>query len=392
MMAAIAASKNGANVTIVEQNPYLGKKLNITGKGRCNLTNNCDTQTFMKNLTRNGKFLYSAYNVFGASEVMAFFEERGVELITERGGRVFPASGRARDITDALTSCLNENKVTVFQRRVVSLDIKDGAVRGVFTGKSHIKADAVILATGGCSYPLTGSDGSGYVLSESAGHTVIPLEASLVPLLSDDEFCGELQGVALKNVTLKLVDEAGKTTFTDGPGEMLFTHFGLSGPMVLSASAHYKHGENILIDLKPGLTNEQLNSRLLRDFSERINQTLENALRGVMLASLIPVVLKLSNVPLDKKVNELTKQERLAIIGIMKSLPVRISGKAAIEDAIITRGGIDIKEVMPKTMESRICKELYFAGEILDIDAYTGGFNLQIALSTGYTAGMYASL
>ena len=386
MLAAIFAARGGQRVRLLDQNGFAGKKLNITGKGRCNVTNDCELQTFLQNVPRNGRFLFSAFSGFPPGEVMAFFEDLGVPLKVERGRRVFPASDRARDITDALLRELSALGVQIEKKYISGLWIENGILRGVRSRNERIEAGAVVLATGGKSYPLTGADGSGYALAEQAGHTVTETEASLVALTSPDALCAELQGVALKNVTLSLT-AGGKISHREEIGEMLFTHFGLSGPMVLSASAHWKPEMDVLIDLKPGLTEEKLDARLLRDFEERINQNLDNALRGVLLKGLVPVILGLCGIDGETKVNAVTRLQRQALVHTMKNLPVAISGKGPIEEAIITRGGVETKEVNPKTMESKLLPGLYLAGELLDVDAYTGGFNLQIAFCTGKAAG-----
>ncbi|MDR1735829.1 MAG: NAD(P)/FAD-dependent oxidoreductase [Oscillospiraceae bacterium] len=388
MMAALAAARGGADVRLLDTNGFPGKKLNITGKGRCNLTNDCDLDTFMRNVPRGGKFLYGAFSAFPPQELMAFFQSRGVRLTVERGRRVFPESGRARDITDALAAALGEQGVTVEKARARALCFSDGVLSGVDCGQRRVQAQSVIVATGGMSYPLTGSDGSGYALAAQAGHTIVPTEGSLIPLLSPDGFCAELTGLSLKNVTLSLVSADGRREWRDGPGELLFTHIGLSGPLVLTASAHWQKDWDARIDLKPGLTDEQLDARILRDFRERGGQTLDNALRGLLPKSLVSVILGICEIPPDTRVSAVTRDSRLRLLNALKAMPVRISGKADIAEAVITRGGVDVREVSPKTMESKLVPGLYFAGEVLDADAYTGGFNLQIAFCTGYAAGM----
>ena len=387
MMAALVAARGGCKVKLLDGNGFAGKKLNITGKGRCNLTNDCDLDTFLANIPRNGKFLYSAFAAFPPQEVMRFFETRGVPLIVERGQRVFPRSNRARDITDALTGALAETGVRLERGKVTALWLEDGALRGVLLDDRRIAAEAVIVATGGLSYPLTGSDGSGYSLARQAGHTVTPTEGALTPLESPDAFCADLAGLSLKNVTLSLIGPDSKRVWREGPGEMLFTHTGLSGPLVLTASSHWKPGCHAQIDLKPGLDQQKLDARLLRDFSERAAQEMGNAMRGLLPKSLVPVVLALGGIEPDTRAGAVTREQRKALIAALKAMPVRIGGKAPIGEAVVTRGGVDVREVDPKTMRSKLLKGLYFAGEILDVDAYTGGFNLQIAFCTGFAAG-----
>lgn len=387
MMAALYATQGCCKIILLDGNGFAGKKLNITGKGRCNVTNDCGLDTFLSNVPRNGKFLYSAFAAYPPQMVMRFFEERGVPLAVERGQRVFPQSGRARDITDALTGTLKEAGVRVERGTVTSLWIEDGMLRGVLCGQRRVSSDAVVIATGGLSYPLTGSDGSGYGLARQAGHTVTPTEGSLTPLISSDAFCAELAGLSLKNVTLSLNGPSGKRIWREGPGEMLFTHTGVSGPLVLTASSHWKPGLDARIDLKPGLDETQLEARVLRDLSERSAQEMGNAARGLLPKSLVPVVLKMSGIPPDAQAGTVTREQRKELITTLKAMPVRISGKAPIAEAVVTRGGVDVREVNPKTMESKLMKGLYFAGEVLDVDAYTGGFNLQIAFCTGHAAG-----
>ncbi|MCL2031298.1 MAG: NAD(P)/FAD-dependent oxidoreductase [Oscillospiraceae bacterium] len=388
LTAALYAARNGCKVRLLDSNGVAGKKLNITGKGRCNVTNDCDPDTFMANVPRNGRFLYSAFSAYPPREVMRFFESRGVPLSVERGRRVFPQSGRARNITDALTGALAERGVRVEHGKVTSLWLEDGVLRGAAAGGRRIPADAVIAATGGLSYPLTGSDGSGYALARQAGHTVTPTEGVLTPLESPDAFCAELAGLSLKNVTLSLISPEGKRIWREGPGEMLFTHTGLSGPLVLTASSYWKPGLHAQIDLKPGLDERQLDARVLRDLSERSAQEMGNAARGLLPKSLVPVALAMSGIDTGTRAGAVTRGGRKALTGVLKAMPVRIGGKAPIAEAIITRGGVDVREVNPGTMESKRLKGLYFAGELLDVDAHTGGFNLQIAFCTGFAAGI----
>lgn len=387
MMAAGFAASRGLKVRLFDRNGFAGKKLNITGKGRCNVTNECDRDEFMRNIPKNGKFLYSAFSVFTPNDVIAFFEGLGVELKTERGRRVFPVSERARDITDALVRWLGAFGVKVEKKRVDGLIIENGAVTGVRCYSEAIAADAVVIATGGLSYPLTGSDGDGYRLAREAGHIVSALEPSLVSLHSPNTFCAEMQGLSLRNVTLSLIDSNGRTRWKEGPGEMLFTHFGISGPLVLSVSAHWEKGDSLSIDLKPGIDEQELDARLLRDFTKFANRETQNALNELLPRAMIPVIIEKIGIS-SKRVNLVTREERRKLLEIIKRFPVSVSGKAQIDEAVITRGGVCVDEIDPKTMRSKLVDGLYFAGEVLDTDAYTGGFNLQIAWSTGRACGM----
>ena len=389
MMCALTAAERGLAVTLLEPNQKLGRKLRITGKGRCNLTNNCDTRTFMANIPGDGRFLYSAVSRFGMAEVMNFFEENGVPLKTERGSRVFPVSDNANDIADTLARLVRRSGVTVLQTEAKEILVSDGAVCGVVTGEGTIFCRAAAVCTGGLSYPLTGSTGAGYRFAETLGHTVTPRRPSLVPLVSSDEFCAEMQGFAPKNVTLSAYED-GKLLYRE-LGEMLFTHFGVSGPLVLSASAKMrKMGTSeyrLLIDFKPGLDEKKLDARLLRDFEKYANREFKNALGDLVGRSMIPVLVRLSEIPEDKPVREITREERQRLGRLIKAFPVAVSGFRPIDEAIVTAGGVSTKEVNPRTMESKLVSGLYFAGEVLDLDAYTGGFNLQIAWSTGRVAG-----
>ena len=387
MMAAFTAASGGQNVLLLERNDRLGKKLLITGKGRCNVTNNCSVQEVLQNVPRNGRFLYSALNALTPEGVMDFFERNGCELKTERGNRVFPVTDRSASVLDCLKQCLIDVGVTIRYERATKISVSDRVVTGVICGGNKYECDWVILATGGVSYPLTGSTGDGYRFAEGLGHTVVPQEGSLVPLEEKGTACAEMQGLSLRNVAVKLVDAKGKVLFQDF-GELLFTHFGVSGPTVLSASAHLK-GDNccLYIDLKPALDHQKLDSRLLRDLEQYRNRTMENALTDILPRSMIPVVLNKLNIPLQLQANSLKKEQRRALTELLKSFPVEIAGKRPVAEAIITSGGIKVSEIDPKTMESKLIKKLYFAGEIIDCDAYTGGFNLQIAWSTGYVAG-----
>ena len=391
-MAAGAAARQGHHVTIVERNPRPARKVMITGKGRCNVTNNCDIDTFIRHVPENGRFLYSALNAFTPQDTMALFEEMGVPLKTERGNRVFPISDKAVDIVDGLTKYAKSGGARIVQGRATQLVIADGVCRGVkLEDGTVMEADRVIVATGGRSYPVTGSTGDGYALAEQAGHTVTPTRPSLVALNSPDLFCLDMQGLSLKNCGLQVKDnQTGKIIFTD-LGEMLFTHFGVSGPMVLSASAHMRQMAagryTLVIDWKPGLSAEQLDARILRDFAERNNMDLSNALGKLLPRLLIPVMLDMVGVKPVKKCNAVTREERLRLVQGIKAMPVEISGFRPIEEAIVTSGGVSVKEINSKTMESKLVSGLYFAGEVMDVDAYTGGFNLQIAFSTGMAAG-----
>lgn len=386
MMAALTAAESGQSVLLLERNDKLGKKLLITGKGRCNVTNNCTVQEVLQNVPRNGRFLYSALNAMPPERVMDFFETRNCPLKTERGNRVFPVTDRSSSILDCLKDALKRTGVIVHNERVEEILVSDGRVIGVSSADNRYFSNWVILATGGVSYPLTGSTGDGYKMAQKLGHTVVAQEGSLVPLEAD-EICGNMQGLSLRNVAVKLVDAKGKTLFKDF-GELLFTHFGVSGPTALSASAHLK-GENcrLYIDIKPALDIPKLDARILRDLEQYQNRTMENALTDLLPRSMIPVVLRLSNIPADLQANSLKKEQRRSLVELLKALPITISGKRPVSEAIITSGGIKTSEIDPKTMESKLVKGLYFAGEIIDCDAYTGGYNLQIAWSTGFAAG-----
>lgn len=394
MMAAIAAAEQGAGVCLLEPNERLGKKLNITGKGRCNVTNNCSLEELMAHIPRNGRFLYSAFTHFGSGEVMAFFEGLGVPLKTERGNRVFPVSNCAFDVSGALKRRLEKLGVRWVHDRAVSIAVEDGAVRAVAGEKSEYPCRAAILATGGVSYPGTGSTGDGYRMAEELGHTIIAPHGSLVPLVSGDSCCGKMQGLALKNVQLSAVNEKKKMVFSEF-GEMLFTHFGVSGPLVLSASAHLrdwdKHSYTLSIDLKPALSEEKLEERLLRELREQSNRNMENVLYSLLPSSMVPVMCARLGIDPALKANSLKKEQRRALLRELKHFTLSVSGPRPVAEAIVTSGGVKVGEVNPSTMESKLVARLYFAGEILDVDAYTGGFNLQIAWSTGRTAGVNAA-
>jgi len=393
MMAAICAAERGASVTLLEPNERLGKKLNITGKGRCNVTNNADLETLLANTPKNGKFLYSAFSRFDGRDAMAFFKKLGVPLKTERGNRVFPVSDRAFDISGALERRLKALRVSMVRDRAAHLEIEEGTIRGVQGERREYPAKAVILATGGVSYPATGSTGEGHRMAREAGHTVTPLRGSLVPLREQGNLCVRMQGLSLRNVGLT-VFENNKKIYTDF-GELLFTHFGVSGPLILSASAHMRHFEKkayrLEIDLKPALDEQQLDKRLLSDFTKYANSDFCNALDDLLPQKLIPVVVELTEIPPHQKVHDLTKEQRRVLLQLLKHFPVAIAGPCPVTDAIVTSGGIKVSEIDPKTMESKFVKDLYFAGEVIDVDAYTGGFNLQIAWATGRAAGLAAA-
>ena len=390
MFAAITAAKQGNKVLLIEKNNRLGKKLLITGKGRCNVTNDCSPQEVLLNIPRNGKFLYSAINAFPPESVKAFFEQNNCALKTERGNRVFPVTDKSASILDCLLDQMRREDVTVKNISAKKILTKDNYVVGVRTAEGDFYSDWVILATGGVSYPATGSTGDGYRMASELGHSVVDPVGSLVPLESDDDDCAQMQGLSLRNVAVRLVDTNNKTLYKDF-GELLFTHFGVSGPTVLSASAHMK-GENckLLIDLKPALDSSKLNERVLRDLEQYRNRTMENALMDLLPRSMVPVVLKRLHIAPDLQANSLKKEQRRALVQLLKEFSVKISGKRPVSEAIITSGGIRISEINPKTMESKLINGLFFAGEIIDCDAYTGGFNLQIAWSTAYCAGMAA--
>lgn len=393
LLAGATAGKSGADVIVFEKNPEPGKKLNITGKGRCNVTNNCDFNELLVNIPQNPRFMYSAFSAFSPQDVMALFESLGVMLKTERGYRVFPESDNAREITDALVRHLKKNGGRIKRETVTDIIVQDGAVRGVKTEYAYHMCDAVIIATGGVSYPLTGSTGDGYKFAESCGHTVRPPQGSLVPLVGEGRLCKSAQGLTLKNVTLTAKNDKGSVLFSE-LGEMMFTHFGITGPLVLSASAHMRDFENekyhVVIDLKPGLSPEKLEERILRDIEEKKNKDISNLLRGLLPARMIAIVLKKAGIDGEIKANSMTREMRRALRDTLKALRIDIDGKRPINEAIITSGGVNVREINPKTMESKLTSGLFFAGEVLDVDAYTGGFNLQIAWSSAYAAGISA--
>ena len=385
-MCALTAAQRGLSVVLLEPN----KMLRITGKGRCNVTNNCDIKTVLANIPGDGRFLYSALNRFEPRDTMALFESLGVPLKTERGNRVFPVSDRSHDIANALERAYAHAGGRVLHAAATDILTRDGAVSAVVTTEGTIDCDAAVVCTGGMSYPLTGSTGDGYRFAQQFGHTITPLRASLVPLESNDPWCAEMQGFSLRNVTLTVYDEHNKQVYSD-LGEMLFTHFGVSGPLVLSASAHMRdfsqHSYRLSIDLKPALDEKKLDARILRDFQKYANRDFKNALYDLAGHAMIPVLVRLSGIPEDTKVNTVTREQRHKLVELFKHFPVSVCGTRPISEAIITSGGVSVKEINPRTMASKRMPGLYFAGEVLDLDAYTGGYNLQIAWSTGYVAG-----
>ncbi|MBR2465126.1 MAG: NAD(P)/FAD-dependent oxidoreductase [Clostridia bacterium] len=395
LMAAIHAARLGAGVTVFEKNDRCGRKLRITGKGRCNVTNHCTRDVFFANITGNARFLFSAWDRFGAEDTEAFFEELGVPLKVERGNRVFPVSDKATDIVDALVRECRRTGVNIVCATVAELLVEGGRVRGVRTSRGEMQFDAVIVATGGVSYPLTGSTGDGYRFAAVAGHTVVPPTPSLVPLVEDGNFCAGVQGLSLRNVRLSVHDAVKNKTVFEDFGEMLFTHYGLSGPLVLSASAHLTDMSpgryTLFIDLKPALDEKTLDARLLSDFKKYQNRDFLNALSDLLPQKLIAPLVRLSGIDARKKVNAITREERFALLALLKRLPVKVRGFRPIAEAIITKGGVALREISPRTMASKKAQGLYFAGEVLDLDAYTGGFNLQIAFSTAVLAGESAA-
>ncbi len=394
MMAAVTAARQGAKVVLIEPNEKVGRKLYITGKGRCNVTNDCRVDQLLASVPRNGKFLYSAFSRFSPQDTIAFFEKLGVPLKVERGNRVFPQSDRAADVIDALWKELRRCRVELRQDRVTEVAVSGGRVSGVKLEKAGlVNCEAVLLATGGASYPRTGSTGDGYRIAEALGHTITPIRGSLVPLESEDRACSQLQGLSLRNVVLRMKNQRGKTVYQE-QGELLFTHFGLSGPLVLSASAHMDFARDRYaahIDLKPALDEEKLDARLLRDFGERANQDVSNALGALVPRSMIPVMAERTGIDGQTKVRDIRREQRRRLLDALKDFTVDISGPRPVEEAIVTAGGVKVSQVDPKTMQSKLVQGLYFAGELLDVDGYTGGFNLQIAWSTGYAAGLAAA-
>ncbi len=393
LMAAIAAAGQGAETAVIEQGAAPLRKLRITGKGRCNLTNDCTPEEALLNVTRNARFLNSAFRAFPPADAMAFFEGLGVPLKTERGNRVFPVSDRASDVAEALLRRAAELEVRFIKARAEAVGAEGGGAAFVDCGATRVYCRACVLATGGLSYPKTGSDGSGYGIARRLGHTVTELRPSLAPLVAPDPDCAAMRGLSLKNVELTLRDKQGKALFRE-LGELQFTHFGLSGPLVLSASAHMGRGGGVFmaeIDLKPGLDPEKLDARILRDFSGNLNRDFKNSLAGLLPRLLIPVVVRRSGIAPETKVNSVTREQRRRLAALLKAFTVEITGMRPVEEAVVTSGGIEIKEIRPATMGSKLVEGLFFAGEIIDVDAYTGGFNLQIAWSTGRAAGLAAA-
>ncbi|HCR43734.1 MAG TPA: aminoacetone oxidase family FAD-binding enzyme [Ruminococcaceae bacterium] len=392
MMAAGTAAGRGLKVCLVEKNSICGKKIRITGKGRCNLTNNCDVRTFISSVPTNGRFLYGAASRFSPRDTMDFFERLGLPLKTERGNRVFPQSDRAADVAEKLVGYVQSSGVEVKNGNVCGLLTKDGSVYGVkLSGGGEIHAKSVILCCGGASYPVTGSDGSGYRLAAEAGHTVEKIRPSLVPLVEDGNDCRGMMGLSLKNISIKAADnKTGRTVYTDF-GELLFTHFGLSGPVILSASSHMVNMSpgrySVFIDLKPALNEEKLDARLLRDFEKYKNRDFINSLQDLLPHKIIPVAVKRSGVSAGTKCNSVPRGVRRDFVKLLKSFEIKIKSFRPVEEAIVTSGGVSVREIDPKTMESKLVNGLYFAGEMIDADGYTGGFNLQIAFCTGRLAG-----
>ena len=393
MMAALAVADESWHVELLEKNEKLGKKIYITGKGRCNVTNDCEPDTFFENVVSNPKFLYSAYYTFDNTQVMQLLEENGCPLKIERGNRVFPVSDHSSDIIRTLQNALVKKKVKIsLNTEVKNLMVREGHVCGVELGDGRkLTADAVVVATGGISYPSTGSTGDGYRMAQECGHKLTDVKPALVPFTVKENWPLSLQGLALKNVEVTLND--GKKEIYHGFGEMLFTHFGISGPLILSASSYYSkkyYGKEVKLnlDLKPALIWEQLDKRILRDFEEKKNKQLKNALDGLLPAKMIPVIIQLTQIPPEKYVHDITKEERQMLVELLKNLPLTVTGTRPFTEAIITQGGVSVKDINPSTMESKRIENLYFAGEVLDLDALTGGFNLQIAWSTGYLAGI----
>ena len=395
MMASIRAAQNGSRVTLLEQNEKLGKKLYITGKGRCNITNDCDTEDLLKHVVRNGKFLYSAFYSFDSRQVMDFFERHGLAIKTERGGRVFPQSDHSSDVIRTLQDVMRKEKIDIqLHTKAADILIEGSDIRKVvgvrLADGRTLAADKVIIATGGCSYPSTGATGDGYRFAQALGHTVTEKQPSLVPFETAEEWVRDLQGLSLKNVSVRI--RHGNRLLFEDFGEMLFTHFGVSGPLLISASSligDYREDMpfSMEIDLKPALAEEQLDKRVLRDFEENQNRQFKNALSKLFPSKLIPVIIRLSGIEADTKVNAITKGQRMEFVHLIKHFPLTLQRFRGFDEAIITRGGVCIKEVNPSTMESKLISGLYFAGEVLDLDALTGGFNLQIAWSTGHLAG-----
>ena len=400
MMAAITAAENGNDVTIIEKMPSFGRKLLITGKGRCNITSSLYMSEFIKNTPGNGRFLYSAFQNYTNTDIIEFFKKQGLEVKEERGNRIFPVTDKSIDVLNCFKKRIDELKIKYkLNTKVEKILIRSNEILGVRTNKEIIQTDKIILATGGKSYPLTGSTGDGYKMAKDLGHTITRIKPSLVPLeVYEKEECKRLQGLSLRNVGIKIIDSERKKLIYEDFGEMVFTHFAISGPIILSGSAHlarYREIDYLLkkgyiklsIDLKPALTEEQLDDRILRDFKEFKNKQFKHSLDKLLPQKLISLIIELSGIDENKRVNEITKTERRRLGQLLKCFTITIKAFRPVEEAIITSGGINIREINPKTMESKLIKGLYFAGEIIDVDAYTGGFNLQIAYSTGYTAG-----
>ncbi|OPZ91041.1 MAG: tricarballylate dehydrogenase [Firmicutes bacterium ADurb.Bin419] len=393
IIAAGKAAELGNDVTLLEKNDKLGKKILISGKGRCNITNNIDIEGLIENIPGNGNFLYSAFYTFSNTDLIDFLHKYGLETKVERGGRIFPVSDRAKDVVDTLAKYLKDNKVNIqLNSQVTEILAKNGAVTGVLLKNGRkFECDSVVLSTGGASYPGTGSTGDGYKIARKLGHEIIKLRPSLVPLVVTEKWIGELQGLSLKNVEATLINEKGKKLYQDF-GEMLFTHYGVSGPIILSSSRHILDydfkGVTLVIDLKPALAEEKLDERIQRDFEKFSRKQFKNSLDELLPQKLIPVIIRLSDISPDKFVNQITKEERRNLVKVLKNFKLTIDGARPIEEAIVTAGGISTNEINPSTMESKLVKGLYLAGEVIDVDAYTGGFNLTIAFSTGYLAGM----
>lgn len=393
-MAAVAAAQKGAAVTLLERNPKLGRKLYITGKGRCNVTNDCAAPEVLQNVPRNSRFLTSAVTRFPPEAVKAFFEGLGVPLKTERGNRVFPCSDKAADIIDALLLALRRSGVHIVQDRARALRREGEILTGVEGERGFYPGGAVVIATGGVSYPLTGSTGDGYALAVALGHTILPPRGSLVPLVAEGDACAKMQGLSLRNVAIQVRNSKKKTVYA-GQGELLFTHFGLSGPLILSASAHMRdfarEQYTCVIDLKPALEEQKLDARLVRELSEQANRDFQNVLGSLVPRLMVPTVIALTGIPGDRKAHDMTKGERRRLLEVLKGLVIHIRGPRPIAEAIITSGGVKVGEIDPKTMGSKKVPGLFFAGELIDVDAYTGGFNLQIAWATGRAAGESAA-
>ena len=392
LLAAGKAAETADEVVIIEKNDIIGKKLLITGKGRCNITNSADIEDMIGQYPRNAKFLYSALYTFTNDDIIRIIEENGVKTKVERGGRVFPVSDKSQDVVKALKKYALKPNVSLVHDTVKSLIISDGAVKGVKTSKTSITADRVIICTGGKSYPRTGSTGDGYKFAKQAGHTIIEPKASLIPVLTEEKFVKDIMGLSLRNIKITAFNQKNKKVYSDF-GEMLFTHFGVSGPLILSASGMIKASQfeqelEMYIDLKPALDAEQLDKRILREFDAAMNKQFRNVIGSLMPAKMIPVMIRLCGINPDKKVNEVSREERQHLVNLLKKLPVTITGLRGWNEAIITKGGVSVKDVNPSTMESKKVSHLYFCGEVLDLDALTGGYNLQIAWSTGYLAGI----